>query len=237
MISFDLRSDTTGLPADRRVEITLRAGEQRAEFFYERIFTDRQNFRGSITGKTQGPVAILALLQVRTPSGVQFISIEPMLRDWLLPSSTVYWRQPTLKDLVTQSPLDADVIAIDYFRNADENATLNHWDVVYETMDRATRRQIKPVNGALVTVIGQKTDAEFDDISLAELERRSYNASPIDMSEGSPNLATNFCFAIRTGLGNIIKVRVHNIVNVKYPDAALPDTYMDLAIEVYGFHR
>ena len=59
------------------------------------------------------------------------------------------------------------------------------------------------------------------------LQGLTYSSTPIDMSNGSANLASGFTFAIQTGLKRFVKVRVSAVVT------QVNDRHLVLEMEVY----
>jgi hypothetical protein len=206
------------------VELTLNPNEQKAMFFNDsQLFPNLKNFKGMVLGTTYDstlgyskPVAILALLQVPTQTGVQFALLTPSYADSLRRNTFVYLRQ--------DYPLDADIPISDYFLNSDDEAP---WDLIYlgDSADD-TKRRLEARQGAGFAVLGTKTDAQFDnEISIETLRSLNYGATSIDLSNASPNLAANFTFAIKTNLGRYVKVRIADIIT--------SGIYRDLALEMY----
>jgi hypothetical protein len=80
----------------------------------------------------------------------------------------------------------------------------------------------------LVAPIGLRSDSQFDnEVTLEVLQGLTYSATPIDMSNGSANLASGFSFAIQTGLKRYVKVRVSAVVT------QANDRHLVLEMEVY----
>ncbi len=209
--------------------VTLNPGEQRAVFLYPGVFPSAASFSGMLKATTDGPVAILALLQSPTPTGVQYATIVPAYLDALRRNTYVYLR--------LGYSLDADRCISDYWWDQNRihdpefepDVTLP-WDLLFEKQSSTTRR-LTPQGGARVAVIGQRTGDQFDqEVTLTYLQGLSYGQSPIDMSDGSPNLNTdsmlgNFSFAVRTGLGRYVKLRVSSVIS--------SDTGKDLVLEAF----
>jgi hypothetical protein len=196
---------------------TLGPNEQRARFLNESgLFPSLTSFRGMLLGTSEQPVALVALLQTPTPSGVQYATLEPTYADSLRRNTYTYLRQ--------EYALDADLPVVDYFGNKDDSAP---WDVLYQTVSTTSRRLV-PQPGAAVAVLGIKTDPQFDDdVTIDVLRGLTYTTTPIDLSDNSPNLARQFAFAVRTGLGRYVKIRI--------ADPIQRDTYRDLALEIYVY--
>ena len=206
------------------VKLQLQPNQQRAMFFNDaQLFPNLQIYKGMVLGTTfdstlgySKPVAILALLQTPTPTGVQFALLTPSYADALRRNTFVYLRQGF--------PLDADIPISDYFGNSDDQAP---WDLLYITDSTDTsKRRLEARQGAGFALLGTKTGDQFDDeITIETLRSLSYNATSIDLSNTSPNLVANFTFAIKTNLGRYVKARIADIIT--------SDVYRDLALEVY----
>jgi hypothetical protein len=199
------------------VNLTLNSRQQRAQFLNEpNLFPTRTKFKGMLLGFASGPVAILALLQTRTPFGVQVATLAPAYQDALRRNTHMYLQQGL--------PLDADLPVSDYTGNSEDSAP---WDILYETQSPTARRLV-PQSGAMVAPIGLRSDSQFDnEVTLEVLQGLTYSANPIDMSNGSANLASGFAFAIQTGLKRYVKVRVSVVVT------QVNDRHLVLEMEVY----
>jgi hypothetical protein len=196
--------------------VTLNPAEQRALFLYPGIFPSAASFSGMLRADTDGPVAILALLQSPTPSGVQYATLVAAYLDSLRRNTYMYVR--------LGYSLDADRCISDYWWDQNQihepdfepDVTLP-WDLLFERQS-GTARRLTPQGGAQFAVIGQKTGDQFDrDVTLPYLQGLSYGSNPIDMSDGSPNLNTdatlgNFSLAVRTGLGRYVKLRLSSVI-------------------------
>ena len=205
-------------PDSGTVNLTLNSRQQRAQFLNEsNLFPTRTKFKGMLLGFASGPVAILALLQTGTPFGVQFATLVPAYQDALRRNTHMYLQQGL--------PLDADLPISDYTGNLEDSAP---WDILYETLNPTTRR-LAPQGSAMVAPIGLRSDNQFDnEVTLEFLQGLTYSSTPIDMSNGSPNLASGFTFAIQTGLKRFVKVRVSVFVT------QVNDRHLVLEMEVYG---
>jgi hypothetical protein len=197
--------------------IVLAANEQRARFLNDAsLFPNVSSFRGMVLGTSERPVAILALLQTPTPTGVQYATLAPSYADALRRNTAMYLRQGM--------PLDADLPVSDYFGNKDDTAP---WDILYETVGTASRR-LAPRSGAAFSVIGLRTDKQFDEeVTISFLQGLTYTTSTIDLSDGSANLQSGFAFAVRTALGRYVKIRVFEVIT--------RGTEKDLALEIYVY--
>ena len=197
--------------------ITLTANEQRARFLNDSsLFPNVSSFRGMVLGTSERPVAILALLQTPTPTGVQYATLAPAYADALRRNSAMYLRQGM--------PLDADIPLSDYFGNKDDTAP---WDILYETVSTSSRR-LAPRSGAAFAVIGQRTDTQFDEeVTIASLKAMNYTSSTIDLSDSSSNLQSGFAFAVKTALGRYVKIRIFEVIT--------RGTEKDLALEIYVY--
>jgi hypothetical protein len=198
-------------------QITLNANEQRSRFLVDAsLFPDVTPFKGMLLGRSEKPVSILALLQTAIPGGVQYATMVPAYADALRRNTAMYLRQGF--------PLDADIPVSDYVGNP--NDTLP-WDLLYETQGTTSRRLL-PRSGAAFSVIGTRTADQFDDeVTISFLRGLTYGTNPIDLSEGSANLASGFAFAIRTALGQYVKVRIAEVIN--------RGNERDLALEMYVY--
>ncbi len=211
--------------------VTLKPAEQTATYLYPSIFPVASSFKGMLVGKSDGPVAVAGLLQSPFPDGVQYAVMAPAYLDALRRDSQIYLR--------LGYSLDADRCISDYWWDQnlindpnyfEPDATLP-WDLLLEKQSSTTRR-LSPRGNAQIAVIGPRTGAQFDSLTIASLQALAYSANPIDMSDGSPNLAMdpnlgNFAFAIKTGLGRYVKVRVNNVVS--------RGTDKDLALEIFVY--
>ncbi len=198
--------------------LVLDPNQQRARFLNESgLFPGVTNFRGMVLGTSEKPVSILALLQTpSTPPDKQYATLVPAYADALRRNTAMYLRQGL--------PLDADIPVSDYFGNANDSAP---WDILYETVSTTSRR-LAPKSGAAFAIIGQKSDVEFDDdVTITYLRSLSYTSSNLDLSDGSANLQSGFTFAVRTGLGRYVKIRIREVVQ--------RGTERDLALEIYVY--
>jgi hypothetical protein len=188
------------------------------------FFPSIRTFKGMAFVLSDYPVAFLSLLQTPTPGGdVQYATLVPTYLDSL--------RHNTLMYLPQGNSLDADLPAVDYFH--DETSPIDTyyetpWDLLFETVSQ-TGRKLTPVYGATVSVIGNQNDVAFDNVSIEDLISRTYTSGSIDLGDGSGYLVSGFTFAIKTGLGHYVKVRVRGVI--AYGDS----TYRDLTLEVYVF--
>jgi hypothetical protein len=111
--------------------VTLNPAEQKALFLYPGIFPSAGSFAGMLTGKTDGPVAILALLQSPTPTGVQYATMVPAYLDSLRRNTYMYLR--------LGYSLDADRCISDYWWDQNQihepgiepDVTIP-WDLLFE---------------------------------------------------------------------------------------------------------
>ena len=198
---------------DVALQPILAGREQRAAFLNQ-LVPAAGSFKGMVLGLSDAPVAILALLQSPTPTGVQYATMVPSYADALRRNTLTYLREGL--------SLDADIPISDYFETTDDDLP---WDVLYQTISTTTRR-LMPWAGASVAVIGERTSPQFDgDVTLPYLQSLSYTQNPIDMSNGSSSLKESMTLAIRTGLGRYVKVRIANVVE--------RGTARDLVLEVF----
>jgi hypothetical protein len=195
-----------------------------ARFLHEAQFFNLPpgtRFKGSAFVSSTGPVAVLALLQTPTPTGEQYATLVPTYIDAL--------RRNTLMYLPQGYSLDADIPVVDYFRSEANDYDPYYetpWDILLQTVGNG--RSIVPQQG-MVAVIGVTSATDFDAWGLEDLRSLSYTADSIDMSDNSPNLANGFTFAIKTGLGRYVKVRVREWV--EYSN----DPARDLLLEIYVY--
>ncbi len=225
-------SDTPSVPAseDGSANLTLNAAEQKALFLYPGVFPGARSFKGMVVGKADGPVAILALQQSPTPTGVQYATMVPAYLDALRRNTYVYLREGYSLDadrMISDYMWDQYAIKDPRLYEADVDAP---WDLLYEK-ETVTARRLVPAGGAQFALIGRKTAAEFDrDVTFSSLQELNYGSTPIDMSDGSLNLPSdstdsNLSFAVRTGLGRYAKVRVGSVVT--------RGTDKDLTLEIF----
>jgi len=208
--------------------ITLSSGsvtKKTARFLDEaQFFPGITKFKGVAVGVAQGPVAILTLLQTPTTTGgVQYATLVPAYLDALRRNSIMYLPQGFA--------LDADLPVVDYYR--DETATGDTyseipWDLLFETSS-STIRQLTPQQGTTVAAIGARSVEQFDGITIETLRSLAYGSGSIDMRDGSVNLQEGFVFAIKTGLGQYVKVRVRTVITYS------ASTNKDLVLEVYTY--
>lgn len=197
------------------VDLSLNPGEQRARFLTDPgLFPDKPFFRGVLVGTSEKPVAILALLQTQTQAGVQYATLEPEYKDSLHTDSYLYL-PPALS-------LDADRPIV-RFINVDDRGSA---DVLYQFVSSTVGRLI-PQNGSAISGLGVKSANEFNNLTLQDLTALGYTDSQIDLSDGSPSLASGYTLAVRTALGRYVKVRIAQIV----PSGI----GKDLALQVYVY--
>jgi hypothetical protein len=196
--------------------LTLNAKEQKAVYLNQ-LFPNISSFRGSLEAETLDlePVAIIALLQIPTPTGLQYATMVPTYFDYQVRNSSVL--------LVQGYPLDADMTLSDYF-----GQDSRPWDVLfeYDTANPATRSLIVQ-NGATMAALGSKDATSFDNVNLIQLQSLNYNLDTIDMSDNSPNLQSDFAFAVKTNLGRYAKIRVASVIE--------QGTARSLGLEVYVY--
>jgi hypothetical protein len=195
--------------------------------FLDEFLPKISKFKGMAFATSQYPVAFLSLLQTPTSGGdVEYATLVATNLDSLRHNTFVYLPQGYA--------LDADLPTVDYFH--DETSPIDAyyetpWDLLFETTS-AAGRQLTPVYGATVSILGVYGDqnlGDFDNLSLADLTSRTYTSDSIDLSDGSAHLVSGFAFAIKTGLGHYVKVRIRGVIG--YPNS----TYEDLTLEVYIF--
>ena len=195
--------------------ITLPPREQRARFLIEQgLFPDKVNFKGVLVGTAEKPVAVLGLLQTSTPGGVQYSTLAAEYLDALVTESSVY--------LPDGMVLDADVPRVPYVTRDDSGSS----DFLYQFIS-TTVRYLVPQNGATFASLGRLSANEFNNLTIEDLQSRSYSATTIDVSDFTGNLAVGLSIAIRTSLGRVAKVRVAQIV--------VGSVSKDLALQVYVY--
>jgi len=202
--------------------------------FLSNLFAGRTKFKGTVYGASDGPVAILSLVQSNSYfngawSGVQFATVTPAYTDSL--------RRNTLMYMVPESGLDADLPGVDYFPTPSDNGVLLPyyilpWDVMLSVTD--TTRRLVPLSGTLIAPLGMKSGTDFDNITLPNLDPSvvSYSSNAINLSDSSGNFVQGFCFAIKTNLGHYVKVRIRTVVTYQAPSTSA-DSEMALEIFVY----
>jgi hypothetical protein len=209
--------------------INLLANEKQARMLYESaLFPAVGKFKGMLFGQSQGPVAILGLLVTPVPTGFQYATMAPAYIDSL--------RRNTYMYLPQGFSLDADLPVVDYMHNEsdpiDDFLELP-WDLLYQTNTSdptGASRWLVPQRGATFSIIGVKDFSQFDGITQETLRGLTYTTDSIDMTDGTAShLTLNFAFAIKTGLGRYVKVRVIDFVG--YSDSK----YMDLMLEIFVY--
>jgi hypothetical protein len=226
-VKIDLYPSGTGNSST--TTITLDPFQQRAEFFHESMFTAlrTQDFKGLAEFSSDGPIALLALLQTNSYTGdVQYATLVPTDRMALRNNTYMLVPEATYVGTGNNSmPVDLDNFVVDFFRNQEENMA---WDILYEGTGKTTR-QLRPVNGAGFYPLGIKSDDEIDALSLPQLMSLNYTTSPIDFSDGKPALQIKYAFAVLTDLGQYAKVR---LVNYSVFTGSDGNPFVDLMFEV-----
>ena len=201
--------------------LNLSAKEQRAVYLNQ-LFPNLSSFRGSLEAEAQGtapqvskPVAVVALLQTPTPTGLQYATMVPAYFDYLVRGSAIL--------LVQGFPLDADMLVSDYLAQ-----DARPWDILFEgNSSNTASRSLTVQNGAKLAIIGSRAPEEFDAVSLSNLQALSYNLESIDMSDGSANLQADFSFAVKTNQGRYAKIRISRVVT--------EGTSRNLGLEAYVY--
>jgi hypothetical protein len=209
--------------------IYLSANEKQARMLTEsQLFPSLTKFKGMLFGQSQGPVAILGLLVTPVPTGFQYATMVPAYIDSL--------RRNTFMYLPQGYSLDADLPVSDYLHSETDPYDIYlefPWDLLFQTSSTdpsGATRSLVPQNNATVSIIGTKDGSQFDGITQEFLRDLTYTTDSIDMSDGpSSHLALNFAFAIKTGLGRYVKVRVRDYVG--YSDSS----YTDLLLEIFVY--
>jgi len=203
------------------VTLTLKAREQRAVYLNQ-LFPSLSSFRGTLEAESfdaethaTKPVAVVALLQTPTPTGLQYATMVPTYFDYLVRNSAVL--------LVQGYPLDADMTVSDYL--AEDSRP---WDILFEySSSNSAQRTLAAQNGASLATIGSRDPTAFDSLSLTDLRALTYTLESIDMSDGSSNLQTDFAFAVKTNLGRYAKIRISRVIT--------EGTARNLGLEVYVY--
>jgi hypothetical protein len=216
------------------VTLTLNAREQRARFLNETgLYPTRTRVKGLLEGISDKPVAVVALLQSPSSTGVQYATLTATRKDTLRTNSYLYLRQSTTSSsgAILQWGLDADGPHVDYFGQVNEglDPDVPRWDVTYDTIS-TTQRQLAAQSGAQLSIIGTRNDTDFDRLSLSDLQSRTYSSSAISLNDSSTNFAVTFAFAVKTNLGRYAKVRVADIIT-----DAIDTTLKHLVLEVFTF--
>jgi hypothetical protein len=208
--------------------LTLNANEKQARMLTE-FFPSATKFKGMLFGQSiGGPVAILALEITPVQTGSQYATMVPAYIDSL--------RRNTMTYLPQGYSLDADLPVVDYLHN--ENDPLDQdletpWDVLFQTTSGSTNgasRSLVPQQGATLSIIGIKDGSQFDGLTQEYLRSLNYTGDSIDLSDGtSSQLQVGFTFAIKTGLGHYVKVRIRDYVG--YSDSA----YKDMMLEIFVY--
>ena len=217
--------DANGKDQGKAVEMSLDAvagadSHLKRATFLGQLFPGTDNFKGSVYCSATGPVAILALLQsqISLQSGVilRYATLVPSYLDALRRNTFMYLRQGF--------PLDADIPVVDYMYNTDNRTP---WDLLYE---ESPSKRLTVQSGASFAPIGDaKDDFYFDNtITLEYLRGLSYNQNPIDVA----SVYVGYGFAIKTGLGHYVKVRIADIIRVTFQDGT---GATDIALEIYVF--
>ena len=196
--------------------LPLNANAQRAVYLNE-LFPSLSSFRGSLEAESldQEPVAVVALLQTPTPTGLQYATMVPTYFDGLVRNSAVL--------LAEGYPLDVDMTVSDYL--AEDSRP---WDIVFQVNSSNTAsRGLVTQNKARLATIGSRDPTAFDSLSLTDLRALTYDLESIDMSDGSSNLQTGFTFAVKTNLGRYAKIRISRVIT--------EGTAQSLGLEVYVY--
>jgi hypothetical protein len=196
--------------------LNLNSKEQKAVYLNQ-LFPNLSSFRGSLEAESlnQQSVAVIALLQTPTPTGLQYATMVPTYFDNLVRSSAVL--------LVQDYALDVDMLVSDYLA-----VDSRPWDVLFEVSSTNTAsRGLTAQNGAKLAIIGSLGYDAFDGVSLSQLIDLKPSLDRIDMSDGSSNLQADFCFAVRTNLGRYAKIRVSRVIT--------EGTARNLGLEAYVY--
>jgi hypothetical protein len=195
--------------------MALQAREQRARFLGSSgLFEDKTTFKGTLVGTAEKPVAVLGLLQTAVTGGVQYATLSPEYLDALHTESALF--------LADGMKLDADALRVPYATLEDFGSYDLHYQFISSTV-----RNFVPQNGATLASLGQLTVAEFNNLTVENLQARTYGSLPIELSDFTNTLNAGYSIALRTSLGRFAKVRIAQIV-VTGPSK-------DLVVSVYVF--
>ena len=188
-------------------------------------------FRGTVFAYSTGPVAFLSLQETPTTTttstgvkyGQQYAMLVPTYLDSL--------RANTFTLLPQGYSLDGDIPVVDYFRDEsfpEDSYYEIPWDLMYQTGYTTAERWLVPYSG-LISVIGLMTSDEFDALTVTDLANMTYTSDAVDLGDTSANLEPGFCFAIKTGLGRYVKVRIWDYVGYT------GSYYIDLMLKIQVF--
>jgi hypothetical protein len=210
------------------ISIVLKGNEKKAKMLTESdLFPSVTSFRGTLFGQSTGPVSILGLLVTPVVGGFQYATMAPAYLDAL--------RKNTMTYLPQGYALDADLGIVDYLHNENDSMDLDiemPWDVLLQTATSDTTgatRSLVPQSGATLCPIGVYDGSQFDGITQETLRGLAYTSNSIDLSDGNANLAVGFTFAIKTGLGRYVKVRIRDYVGYS------SSSYQDLMLEIFTY--
>jgi hypothetical protein len=131
--------------------------------------------------------------------------------------------------------LDADLPVVDYLRLPNDPSDViieTPWDLLLKTTpsdNTGATRSLVPQQGATLCPIGVNDGSQFDGITQDTLRGLTYTTGSINLSDGSANLQLGFTFAIKTGLGRYVKVRIRDYVG--YSDSS----YKDFMLEIFVY--
>ncbi len=229
-VTLDLYASGTGTAAGS-VSVTIPKNQQLVQFFHQQgLFPSLTNFKGIAEFKSTGPIAILALLETDIASGPQFATLVPTDREALRRNTYMAIAEGII-GTGNFIPVDLDRFVVDYSgTSGDEGLS---WDLKYLAISN-TSRQLVPAteNFAQLAILGMKTDAQFDQLSLQDLKNLTYNANQIDFSDNSSTVSQinnapqgqTFVFAVKTDLGNYAKLSVFELVT--------SGVYLDIVVRV-----
>jgi hypothetical protein len=210
----------------------LAAGEQRAQFLdHAGLFPELTSFKGMAEFTANGPIVLLALLQTRAADGnPQYTLLNPVNKESLRRNTYMVLLQAN-DDANPFTPLDIDGFISDFYKTTgvpDRVTESYSWDLEYRYgAPNTDNRFLRPRNFAEIVSLGIKNDAQFDALSLPQLEAISaYTTSDINISGAS--LSVNLTFAIYTDLGNYAKARIVRIIDTN--DGVR--NYKDLVLQV-----
>jgi len=157
---------------------------------------------------------VVGLLQTAVTGGVQYATLSPEYLDALHTESALY--------LADGMKLDADAPRVPYVTLEDSGSYDLHYQLISSTV-----RNFVPQNGATMASLGLLTVSEFNNLTVEDLQARTYGSLPIELSDFTGTLNAGYSIVLRTSLGRFAKVRVAQVV------ASGPSK--DLVVSVYVY--
>ena len=214
-IQMKLYSEDGSLYGTRSIDMA--GGEQRAQFLdNQAFFPELTSFKGMAEFTANGPIVLLALLQTREAGGgPQYTLLAPVDKESLRRNTYMILLQAN-DDANPFMPLDIDGFVSDFYRTtgAPDRVTESYsWDLEYRyAAPNTDSRFLRPRNFSEIVSLGTKSDAQFDALSLPQLEAIStYSTDDVDISGAA--LFLNLTFAVYTDLGYFAKVRIIRIID------------------------